>query len=449
LAKELTFDFFNIHCMYKSVSFLLFVILCLTSPFAVAQSFTSYFTGDTSDVNTNHKQGVCLMGGASEDDNAMKKFLEYAAGGDVVVLRATGSDGYNNYLYTTLGIPVNSVQTLVIPSISAANSNYVYNQIKNAEAIFIAGGDQYNYVSKWKNTLVNEALDYAVNTKKIVIGGISAGMAIMGDAYFSAANGSIMSATALNNPFHSDITLGYGDFIQNSFLPKMITDTHFDNPDRSGRLFTFLARVNAMGNPFYLGIACDEYTAVFIDENKLAKVYGNAPAYADYAYFIWANCLGVNQPETMTAGTPLTWNQNGTAVVVAKIAGTTAGTNYYDLSIPYFNTQIGGTAIWQYWYAVNGTLSMVNTSKPNCSLGEGGSIPEKDNIIIFPNPAGETLQIINHLNKAQMAKISDMTGKTIFNIKIVPLSQQLDISSLVPGTYFLNTEGFSYKFHKY
>ena len=81
-------------------------------------------------------------------------------------------------------------------------------------------------------------------------------------------------------------------------------------------------------------------------------------------------------------------------------------------------------------------------------MGEGGNIPEKESILIFPNPAGETLQIINHLNKVQMAKISDITGKTIMNFKIVPTSQQLDISSLVPGTYFINAEGFSYKFHK-
>ena len=42
------------------------------------------------------------MGGASEDDNAMKWFLERANGGDVLVLRATGADGYNDYLFSSL-----------------------------------------------------------------------------------------------------------------------------------------------------------------------------------------------------------------------------------------------------------------------------------------------------------------------------------------------------------
>ncbi|MFT4801282.1 MAG: hypothetical protein ACI93N_001052, partial [Flavobacteriaceae bacterium] len=79
-----------------------------------AQNYTSYFTGDTTDVTTNHQYGVCLMGGATEHDEAMKWFLLKADGGDVVVLRASGSDGYNDYFYSELGITINSVETLVI-----------------------------------------------------------------------------------------------------------------------------------------------------------------------------------------------------------------------------------------------------------------------------------------------------------------------------------------------
>ncbi|MCE2713443.1 MAG: hypothetical protein LW688_13050, partial [Cryomorphaceae bacterium] len=48
-----------------------------------AQSYTSYFTGNTLDVVTNSKGGICLMGGASEDDEALKWFLDSANGGDV------------------------------------------------------------------------------------------------------------------------------------------------------------------------------------------------------------------------------------------------------------------------------------------------------------------------------------------------------------------------------
>ena len=68
-----------------------------------SQSYTSFFTGNSTDLVTQPIGGVCLMGGAGESDEAMIWFLERAAGGDVVVLRATGSDGYNDYMYLDLG----------------------------------------------------------------------------------------------------------------------------------------------------------------------------------------------------------------------------------------------------------------------------------------------------------------------------------------------------------
>jgi hypothetical protein len=43
----------------------------------------------------------------------MKWFLQRANGGDILVLRTTGSNGYNSYLYSGLGVTVNSVETIV------------------------------------------------------------------------------------------------------------------------------------------------------------------------------------------------------------------------------------------------------------------------------------------------------------------------------------------------
>ena len=43
------------------------------------------------DVITAPLKGTVLMGGATENDNAMRWFRD--AGGDIVVLRTTGDDG--------------------------------------------------------------------------------------------------------------------------------------------------------------------------------------------------------------------------------------------------------------------------------------------------------------------------------------------------------------------
>jgi hypothetical protein len=73
---------------------LIFLLLPLV---AQAQGYTSFFTGNTANINTVPTFGVCLMGGATENDEAMKWLLQRANGGDVVVIRSTGGNGYNNY----------------------------------------------------------------------------------------------------------------------------------------------------------------------------------------------------------------------------------------------------------------------------------------------------------------------------------------------------------------
>ena len=48
------------------------------------------------------------------------------------------------------------------------------------------------------NTLINQA----ISERNIVIGGTSAGMAIMGEYYFTAQNGTVTSSEALSNPYN-------------------------------------------------------------------------------------------------------------------------------------------------------------------------------------------------------------------------------------------------------
>ena len=78
-------------------------------------------------------------------------------------------------------------------------------------------------------------------------------------------------------------------FIQNEILQNVITDTHFDNPDRKGRLVSFLARMYSDYGVSGYAIACDEYTAVCIDSAGQARVFGGFPSYDDNAYFVQVN----------------------------------------------------------------------------------------------------------------------------------------------------------------
>lgn len=338
--------------------------LLFLSGWCNGQDFTSYFTGNTTDVVSIPQGGICIMGGATENDEAMKWFLQRCAGGDVLILRASGSNGYNAYLYSSLGVSVNSVETIVCNNSSASYDPYVLQKIQQAEGIWFAGGDQWTYISYWRNTPLGTQINKAINQRNVVVGGTSAGMAILGRFYFSAQNGTVTSATALADPYSVNVTPDSNAFIRNTILDSVITDTHYDNPDRRGRHVTFLARAKQDWNFNLKGIACDEYTAVCIDNTGVAKVYGNYPTDDDNAYFIQNNCEVVNnRPETVLAGTPLTWNQGNEALKVYNVKGTQTGSNTFNLND--WKTGSGGN--WQRWYVNNGSLQTASTTVINCS----------------------------------------------------------------------------------
>ena len=59
-----------------------------------SQGYTNWIVGDTADVQPGTVQpGTVLAGGGGDNDTAMQWMLSRAGGGDVVVIRASGSDG--------------------------------------------------------------------------------------------------------------------------------------------------------------------------------------------------------------------------------------------------------------------------------------------------------------------------------------------------------------------
>ncbi|MFN7119598.1 MAG: cyanophycinase [Saprospiraceae bacterium] len=342
-------------------------ICCVQEPEITAPpappAFKSYLVGDKKDVQTQPQGGVCLMSGGGEDDEAMRWFLRRSAGGDVVVLRASGSDGYNNYMYKDLGVNVNSVESIVFEKETAARDPYVLQQIADAEAIWFAGGDQWNYIKYWRNTAVDSIINANIIRKKIVIGGLSAGMAILGTPYFSAQLGSITSETALKNPLSDTVAVQNKPFLNIPYLQHVITDTHYAERKRQGRHVVFLAKAYNEFNIPVKGIACDEESAICIDNDGKAYVFGNYPVKPHAAYFIQINCnIKNNTPEVVMPGKPLHWVRDSSALKVYEIKAEPGGKHYFDLKD--WKTGSGGT--WKHWYVVNGEWKVGAGTAPDC-----------------------------------------------------------------------------------
>ena len=225
-----------------------------------------YAVGNANDVKTASRGLIVMQGGGTDVDVNYQRMGEFASGGDFVVLRASGEDGYNQYIFDLCAC--DSVETIVFENRDAAYNEFVIDKIRSAEALFIAGGDQSRYVRFWKGTPVEDAI-HAVAAKPAPVGGTSAGMAILGQYAYSAMSAdSLTSAHALANPYHVDLTLE-ADFLGLSGMENIITDQHLIERDRIGRTVALLARLVVDEiTPTARAVAADRETAVHIDPSS-------------------------------------------------------------------------------------------------------------------------------------------------------------------------------------
>jgi cyanophycinase-like exopeptidase len=414
------------------VAFSLFTVLLF------GQSYTSFFTGNREDAVTNPMGGVCLMGGSTESDSAMIWFLNRASGGDILVIRASGSNGYNNYMFTTLGVKVNSVESIVFNNRSASFDPYVIDRIKKAEAIWMAGGDQWNYVRYWRNSPVDSLINKLILKKNIVIGGTSAGMAVLGQYYFSAENNTVTTAEALANPFDTKVTVDSTSFFKVPSLKHVITDSHYDERNRRGRHTVFMSRIlKDYNDTNVLGIACNESAAVCIESNGKARVFGTFPNKNTKAYFIMPNCEnGDMTPEQFATNKPLIWDKNGKALAVYSVNGTPSGTHFFQLNDRRKST--GGN--WNYWSVNNGAVSEIGGTEPNCLLSSHGLEEVAENIVVYPNPSGDTLYLENISSSVSSLEIINSHGQSVLhkNLKKVQFQNYIEIRDLPSGNYSLS-----------
>ena len=89
------------------------------SNLAIASSYQYIRIGAKTDSTATPSSGTAMMGGGKDLDDAFRWLCRKGNGGDFLILRAIGDDAYNSYVNEIC--KMNSVATLVIPDISAAN----------------------------------------------------------------------------------------------------------------------------------------------------------------------------------------------------------------------------------------------------------------------------------------------------------------------------------------
>ncbi|WP_105167971.1 pre-peptidase C-terminal domain-containing protein [Pseudoalteromonas sp. T1lg23B] len=237
----------------------------------------AYLAGNSADACNALNSGngaALLMGGGTDVDSAFSQRVtpHVGSGADVVVLRTSGTNAYNDYLLTLMG--ADSVETLIVDSVSKANDPYVEWAIRSAEFVWFAGGDQSDYLNQWQGTAVQTAVQHVFD-KGGVVGGTSAGMALMADSIYDpdAVLGAVSSEVVTD---YCHETLNFSShFVSIPMLNNALTDTHFAERDRMGRAAVSLAR-HSNG---HFNIAADEATSIFITADGNGVVDGSAAVY--------------------------------------------------------------------------------------------------------------------------------------------------------------------------
>ncbi|MEQ8819726.1 MAG: cyanophycinase [Sumerlaeia bacterium] len=276
----------------RSLTLFLAVLMMAAAPaVSLAQrpakpsGLVSYITGNANDSSRGPSNGpvICLQGGNFDIDEAFEnRVWPVLNGGDVVVLRTDNSSGYQSYLYNITGSNnrrPDSVETIVVNSRTKANSSYVDWVLRTAEFIYIAGGDQAEYLNYWKDTKVESAIRAAYN-RGAAIGGISAGCAVMGEFIYDPDGvPGVTTSEAVSNPYRSSMIISNG-FVAPGLTNDIITDTHFYERDRMGRSMAFMARLRQDGRTAKITAVCvDEDTAMTIDRNRVGRVDGDGYVY--------------------------------------------------------------------------------------------------------------------------------------------------------------------------
>jgi cyanophycinase-like exopeptidase len=339
----------------KSIYIIAIILLSLSLPFA----YQSEITGDPADVETQTTQGSVLMGGGSDVEEAFQWMIEKSGGGDFVVIRYNSLGSYNNFIYG-LG-EVNSVETIAFESSADAQDQTIIDKIRNAEALWMAGGDQSNYVDGWKDTPIEDAINYLIHEKQCPVGGTSAGCAVMTPIYWGATSGSWSqyetAADVFQDPYQSGRNgMGFNDFIDPPFLQNTISDQHYIQRSRQYRHIAMMAYTHSLDYTPIRGIACNEATAVCIEPDGKAIVFGK---YSDsHAFFLSQYCNG---PEVYEDSQPLDWKGG---FKVYKVLGNDQGDQFLDLTD--WQT-VDGNGTWEYWYADNGSLVMADAPYEECT----------------------------------------------------------------------------------
>ncbi len=217
---------------------------------------------------------ICTVGGGSEDYNNWSDapyswVVQKSDSGKIIILGVSSATEWLPTYFMSFG--ADTAYNKTISTIAAANLQETYDELITAKAVFLRGGDQWDYIRLWKGTKVDSAINFIFQNGG-VIAGTSAGAAVLSDVDFSAQSGSAYPDEALQNPFYSRMKFE-NNFL--NFIPNVLFDTHFIERARHGRLIAMIYNQHFTVGRDLIGAGIDDRTAICISPDGIGEVMGS------------------------------------------------------------------------------------------------------------------------------------------------------------------------------
>ena len=208
-------------------------------------------------VDRSRRSRLLIIGGAERygpgGTGILRRFVELAGGraAELIVIATASSEpavleAEYATLFTRLG--AGRVRALRLDNRAQANEPAVVKALATATGVFFTGGDQLRITTVLGGTLADSALQRLVQTGTIVLGGTSAGAAMM--------SGTMILGGDSPGVTRASVRTGPGL----EFLPGVLIDMHFAERGRLNRLLSAVALY-----PHELGLGIDEDTAILAD----------------------------------------------------------------------------------------------------------------------------------------------------------------------------------------
>jgi len=218
---------------------------------------------------------LLLVGGGPEKNGISSwstPAYRWAGEGKRVAIIGTSTGSLAPYFTQQCGAAF--AKEFAIATRDSANSQVLYDTLLTYQVIFFRGGDQYEYYDLYRNTKLQEAVNFIFYSGGTICG-TSAGMHILSSVVFTAENGTVYPYESIENPNNVYVTLA-DDFL--NFVPGYIFDTHVAERARFARTIGFLANYKMNKGLDITGLGMDDMTCMTVDTNRLGTVYGTGCA---------------------------------------------------------------------------------------------------------------------------------------------------------------------------